>query len=133
MNTRTANLITVIKDAASPAFAISGITPPPIPSYAFANSPNPWVTVQETHSKEEENLVELSGIRRSVMQVNCWSGDYEASGELREQIKFYLLSFKGSAGDSAIASVRHGSDHELFDGERQLYQAILILFVWWSD
>lgn len=108
---------------------IGGISPAPVPK----NAVWPYVTVQDSFSKELESLTGSSGLLRSKIQINCWDKDYENAWQLRAAIKSYLLPFKGTAGSQTIQDVKHGNDHELYDGQRELHQLILYVFIWWGS
>ena len=122
-------VISIINAALSSPRRIGGICPIPLPDHATF----PWITVQETISTELESMDGQSGAARSVIQVNCWSKDYDEAWELRSAVKSLLLPYSGSAGGEVIRGMNHGRDLEQYDGARQLHQLVVIFHIWWES
>lgn len=128
MTSCTASTISVLLGASlSPT--IGGISPPPVPPSAIW----PYITVQDSFSRELESLGGSSGLLRSKIQINCWSKDYEQAWQMRLAVKNFLLPYKGTAGSQTIQDVKHGGDHELYDGQREIHQLILTVWIWWGS
>ena len=109
---------------------IGGISPPPLPSTALF----PYITLQQIGNTEVESMEGRSGLNRTIMQVNCWHGDYEKAFSLRRGI--LMLARPWTVPISlglTIAAVHHLTDMEMYDGPRELHQLIARYAVWWTE
>lgn len=112
-----------------------GYTPTKLPFKAQM----PHVTVIELSAKELENLVDISELTQTIMQVSCWSKDYSEAFQVREAIKANTLYFSGPVLNSigtdtglVIQGVNHVLDTELWDSDRELHQLITRYKIWWE-
>jgi hypothetical protein len=105
------------------------VTPPPVPD----NATFPYITILEIGAVELESLTGKSGLVRSVMQVNCWSKDYEECWALRKLVKDMLMAFTGAIGGETIDAVNHSSDRQLYDPQRELHECVASFIIWWES
>jgi hypothetical protein len=101
-------------------------SPAPLP----ATAKYPYVTVNEPFTKEIESLQGRSGLAGALIQVNCYSKDYEEAWETREAIKVMLCTFKGVSSAITIMDVRHKLDTELFNDATEVHQLISRFILW---
>jgi hypothetical protein len=128
MISKTAGIIQLLM-----ANGYTRISPPPVPKLDTFSD---YITVHEVTGKELESLTGISGLSNSLMQINCFSRDYEAAYTLRADIKTLLLGnggYSGAAGDRTIQGVNHGLDRELYEAKQELHQHITRLSVWWEE
>lgn len=116
--------------------AYSGISPAPLPDDAFADSNNPWITVQELNAKELQTLDGGSGVGPCFIQFNVWSKDYEAAYELRLALNAIIAVMTGTIyadighRDVVVQGGNFMGNYELIDGERKLHQLISRFQMW---
>src|SRR4051812_45860163 len=102
----TATIIGLLKDYFGDD--ITGISPTPL--HDSADVSGVFVTVQEVINTQVTDLSGQDNLSSSVMQVNCWSDDYEAASNLRVRARDYLASYVGGG----IQGVTHRNDAELY-------------------
>lgn len=126
MNSHAAEVITLLKAHVT---GVVGISPSPVPPQpAF-----PYVTVAELRGDEVQSLTGVSGLNRTIIQIDIWDKTHETAWNMREAIKSYLLPFKGTAGTQTIRLVTFNVENMFYDGNRSLHQAVVRLFIWWSN
>lgn len=117
------------------ALSIAVAGPPPLP----LNAALPYVTVREVIASELESLTGKSNLTRTVMQVECWSKDYEMANSIRESIKgpgdgSGLLGAYGAVGTRNVQGpINHIMDAELYHERLEIHQLITRYLVWWGE
>lgn len=137
-NSYVAGVVTLLKAAFASPLQIGGISPPPLPASAFPTSTSldlalrPYLTVQQIGNSELQSLAGLSGLNRTIMQVNCWHPSYESAFSIREAVRDVLMPFAGATAGLTIQAVNHVQDTELEDGTRMLHQLVTRYAIWWE-
>jgi hypothetical protein len=117
---------------------VAGVSLAPLPDNALNDNPVstvyllPWITIVEIDSKNIQTLSGSAGVGPTIVQFNVWGQDYEYASLARQKINTILEGFSGTISktiDSFTASIvcqggNHIGNHELYDGERKLYQLI---------
>lgn len=127
MTSYVASIVNVIERSVQAA--IGSISPPPVPP----NANFPYITVHQIGKTEVESLTGVSGLTRTVIQVNCWHPDYETAFSLRHTIQGVILAFTGDTLGNSLQASNPLHDMELFDGVRELHQLIGRYSVWWES
>lgn len=107
------------------------ITAPPLASSTVM----PAITIQMITGRELESLDGVSGILRSIMQVNCYATDSEVADQLRRSIKDAILGSRDiiiTGSDLTLAAVNHNGDRDQWEDKIRKHCMMVDLQIWWE-
>lgn len=128
MASNIAAIITRLQNQLTLGIDYGGIGPVPVPD----NAPLPFITVQQIMHMRLQSHDGDSGVGPSMMQVNCFSKNYEEADALRALVDLALNGLTGIFAGVVSQGANHNHSHDIYDSERELHQCITRHQVWFE-
>ena len=124
-------LVTLLQTVNPPI--AQNFTPPPLPDEASVNWPIPWIVVRNVTTKKVKDLSGDAGLAWSIMQVECWSNQYDSADVCRGLVKNKLEDIPSGTvvNNLTIDGSTHVIDTDIYNGSKELHQLITRYKVWW--